>query len=139
MNIDDNKKKIAKNLLKCSLCFRLYHNPITLFCQDTFCKSCIKNYTLKNKTEDCPKCHKQSFYPPINNFKLWDLINKLFPDDVISRELELSRITPKLTDEELIKEEIIKNNWREVINKKTQSPQIPQHQQINEFIIEQIF
>ncbi len=137
MNIDDNKKKIAKNLLKCSLCFRLYHNPITLFCQDTFCKSCLKNYTLKNKIEDCPKCHKQSFYPPINNFKLWDLINKLFPEDVTSRELELTRITPKLTDEEIIKEEIIKNNWRDIINK-NQPAQQP-HQHINEFFIEQIF
>jgi hypothetical protein len=138
MNIDENKKKLLKNVLKCPLCFRLYHNPITLFCQDTFCKSCIKNYTLKNKKEDCPKCHKHSFYPPINNFKLWDLINKLYPDDVKSRELELSRITPKLTDEEEIKDNIIKSNWRDVINKKTSTTN-PSQQQINQFIIEQIF
>jgi hypothetical protein len=141
MNIDENKKKMLKNILKCSLCFRLYHNPITLFCQDTFCKSCIKNYSLKNKTEDCPKCHKQSFYPPINNFKLCDLISKLYPEDVKSRELELSRITPKLTDEEEIKEDIIKNNWRDIINKKTNNSNLnqQQHQQMNQFLIEQIF
>jgi hypothetical protein len=132
-----NKSQI-KNTLTCSFCKKLFHYPITLQCQDTFCKNCLKIYKFKTKKSECPKCHKDSFYPPIQNIKLWDLIGKLFPEEIKLRDEEVSRTTPKLTEEEEIKEDIIKNNWRDVINKKmtlTTQPQI----ELNNIVIEQLF
>jgi hypothetical protein len=132
-----NKIQI-KNILTCSFCKKLLHYPITLQCQDTFCKNCLKIYKYKTKKTDCPKCHKDSFYPPIQNIKLWDLIGKLFPDEIKLRDEEVSRTNPKLTEEEQIKEDIIKNNWRDVINKKMTPPSQPQID-LNNVIFEQIF
>jgi hypothetical protein len=131
----ENKQKI-KNILTCTLCSKLLCHPITLHCQETFCQSCIKLYSLKTKKQDCPSCHKDSFYQPTHNFKLWDLINKIFPDEVKAREEEIKKNTPKMTQEEQIKEEIIKNNWREIINKKN-NPIVNNNQ--NAFFIEQLF
>ena len=125
-----------KEILTCSLCSKLFYQPLTLHCQETFCRPCLKNYSNKTQKQDCPNCHKPSFYQPINNFKLWDLINKLFPSEVEARKEELLKVQPKLTEEEEIKEEIIKNNWRDIINKKNIT-NIPQN--INNIIIEQLF
>ena len=119
MSIDNITKLKIKNILKCSLCSSLLHQPVTLHCQDTFCRHCLKNYEIKTKKQDCPQCHKLSFYQPINNFKIWDWINKLFPNEVKAREEEIKKLLPKLTEIEEIKEEIIKNNWRDIINKKS--------------------
>ena len=118
-----------QNLLKCSLCSRLLYQPVTLHCQDTFCRHCLKNYEIKTKKQDCPKCHKLSFYQPINNFKIWDLINKLFPNEIKAREEEIKKFSAKLTEIDEIKEEIIKNNWRDIVNKKTNQTNQPQLQQ----------
>jgi arsenate reductase-like glutaredoxin family protein len=127
MSIDNITKLKIQNILKCSLCSSLLYQPVTLHCQDTFCRHCLKNYEIKTKKQDCPKCHNLSFYQPINNFKIWDLINKLFPNEVKAREEEIKKFSPKLTEVEEIKEEIIKNNWRDVVNKKSnQSNQLNQ-------------
>jgi hypothetical protein len=132
-----NKSQI-KGILTCSFCKKLFHYPITLQCQDTFCKNCLQIYKFKTKKTDCPKCHKDSFYPPIQNIKLWDLITKLFPDEIKVRDVDVSRTTPRLTEEEQIKEDIIKNNWRDIINKKMTTPVQPQVDFTN-FTFEQIF
>ena len=129
------KEKIF-NIVKCHLCNKILYQPITLHCQDTFCKPCLKTYSMKTSKQECPKCHKPAFYQPVNNFKLWDLINKLFPDVVKAREEEIKKFTAKLSQVEEIKEEIIKNNWRDVINKKQSNQPISFGNQI---FIEQLF
>lgn len=134
--LNDSIKLKIKEILTCTLCSKLLCNPVTLHCQDTFCQSCIKLYSLKTKQQDCPECHKPSFYQPIHNFKLCDIINKLFPKEIKQREEEILRNTPPMTEEEKIKEEIIKNNWREIVNKKSNNNNtLPQ----NAIFIEQLF
>jgi hypothetical protein len=135
--ISNQQKEKIYNILKCHLCSKILYQPITLHCQETFCKPCLKIYTMKTSKQDCPKCHKPAFYQPINNFKLWDLINKLFPDVVKAREEEIKKSTPKLSQIEEIKEEIIKNNWRDIVNKKTNNTNT--HLLNNQIFIEQLF
>ncbi len=136
--IDPSIKLKIKEILTCKLCSKLLCNPVTLHCQDTFCQSCIKLYSLKTKKQDCPDCHKPSFYQPIHNFKLCDIINKLFPNEIKDREKEVLKNMPPMTEEEKIKEDIIKNNWREIVNKKTNNNNILQ-QNANAIFIEQLF
>ncbi len=145
-NIDLETKNKLKDCLKCLLCERIFYQPITLHCQDTFCKSCLQKYNNTTKKNNCPKCLKPTFNPMILNFKLCDLINKIFPEETKKREEEFNAIKNKLTpDEKLkedIKEEIIKNNWRNIVNKKTtQQPeqQLPQQNQLQQFFLETIF
>ncbi len=120
MNIEMNeeKKNKLKACLSCTLCKKILHYPVTLYCQDNFCKSCLKNYILKTNFKNCPSCKTSYFIPPVHNFKIHDLIVELFPEEYQERELEINKNQPKLTEEESIKEEIIKNNWRDVINGK---------------------
>ncbi len=115
--MNDEKRNKLKSCLSCTLCKKILHYPITLYCQDNFCKSCLKNYILKTNNKNCPSCKSSYFVPPIHNFKIHDLIIELFPEEFKERQLEINKNQPKLSDEELIKEEIIKNNWRDVINK----------------------
>ena len=117
-NMEKNNK--LKECLSCTLCKKIFHYPVTLYCQDNFCKSCLKKYIIKTNKQNCPSCQKSYFNPPIHNFKIHDLINILFPEEFKQRQIEISKNEPKLTEEEEIKEEIIKNNWRDVINKKNE-------------------
>ena len=123
-----------KTCLTCSICNKLLYLPITLHCQDTFCCTCLKIYNMKNNSNcsNCPKCKKNIFVPPVHNYKIWELITKLFSDEVLIREKETSNLMPKLTEQELIKEELIKNHWRDVVNKK-------QTDGIDQIILQQLF
>ena len=116
--MDLEKKNKIRKCLTCSLCKKLFYYPVTLYCQDTFCKLCLKNYMIKTNKKDCPLCHKSSFVPPIHNFKIHDIITKLFTEENKIMEVAFLKNQTKLTEEEQIKEDIIKNNWRDIINKK---------------------
>lgn len=137
--INESVKSKIKEILTCKLCSKLLYNPVTLHCQDTFCQSCIKLYSIKTKQQDCPECHKPSFYQPIHNFKLCDLLNKLFPNEIKDREQEILKNIPKMTEEEKIKEDIIKNNWRDIVNKKSNTNNNLLQQNANAIFIEQLF
>jgi hypothetical protein len=120
-----------KTCLTCSLCKKLFYLPVTLHCQDTFCSNCLKISSIKNNSS-CPTCKKNIFVPPVHNYKIWELITKIFPDDVLIREKELSNLMPKLTEQDIVKEELIKNNWRDVVNKK-------QPDNVDQIFIQQLF
>jgi len=113
MEITDQKKKDLLEILKCSLCHELLYQPVTLFCQDTFCKACL----VKLPTNECPTCRRKFFRPPISNFKLLGLIEKVFPEEIQKRKEFVDEL-PSPSEEELLKEQIIKSSWRDVINKK---------------------
>jgi len=146
-NINLETKNKLKECLKCLLCNKILYQPITLHCQDTFCKLCLQKYNHKTKKSNCPKCLKPTFNPMIQNFKLCDLINKIFPEETRKREEELNALKNKLSPDEKLKEdikdEIIKNNWRNIVNKKSTQNQLQQPQQqqnqIQQFFLETIF
>jgi hypothetical protein len=101
------------------VCQKLLYQPVTLFCQDTFCQSCLVTQERQNNNS-CPKCKRQYFRPPVINFKLSGLIDKIFSEEIKARKEELAKL-PVPDEKENLKDEIIKSSWRDVINKKKPS------------------
>jgi hypothetical protein len=68
-----------------------------------------------------------------------EIIQKIFPEETKLREIELHKNQPILNNEDKIKENIIKDNWREIINKHKPQPQnIEFVGQLNNEFIEQL-
>ena len=53
-----DEKKISPHLL-CSICKKVFNNPVLIDCDHTFCFECISQKLKKNN--ECPKCHKKNF------------------------------------------------------------------------------
>jgi hypothetical protein len=63
-----------------------------------------------------------------------DVIQKIFPEETKLRENEINKNKPLLKIEDQIKENLIKDNWREIINK---HKSITNNSQLNqEFIVQ---
>ena len=54
-----DEKKISCHLI-CSICKKVFNNPVLIDCDHTFCYECIKK-TLKENNNECPKCHEKNF------------------------------------------------------------------------------
>ena len=54
-----DEKKISRHLI-CSLCKKVFNNPILIDCGHTFCYDCITK-KLKENNNECPKCHEKNF------------------------------------------------------------------------------
>ena len=54
-----DEKKISPHLI-CSICKKVFNNPVLIDCGHTFCFECIKK-KLKENDNQCPKCHEKNF------------------------------------------------------------------------------
>ena len=54
-----DEKKISRHLI-CSICKKVFNNPVLIDCDHTFCYECIKQ-KLKENNNECPKCHEKNF------------------------------------------------------------------------------
>jgi len=54
-----DEKKISRHLI-CSLCKKVFNNPVLIDCGHTFCYDCIYQ-KLKENNNECPKCHEKNF------------------------------------------------------------------------------
>jgi len=87
-NEEDNDKTFKdsvrfqqlETLLKCSKCNHIFMDPVTLFCQHTFCQSCI---IMNNKEDDikCMMCQKDNIMPVNGNYQLKNIIEKIYDTD----------------------------------------------------------
>lgn len=88
---DDFKKSTRYNelqkLLTCSCCNQIFLEPVTLFCQHTFCQSCIVLNNEKQQLE-CPKCNESVVVPVSNNFQLRGIIDKVYGEDFFKERKE---------------------------------------------------
>lgn len=93
----DNDSEIDKEL-ECAICHDLLVAPVTLMCQHTFCRLCIKSYadqkskgdvgndgyqvyvSRKDKNAKCPMCRCTVVIPPNDNFVLKDIIEGKYPE-----------------------------------------------------------
>ncbi|XP_072539417.1 E3 ubiquitin-protein ligase RNF135 [Salminus brasiliensis] len=50
--------KLVANNLKCSICFELFSEPVTLYCGHNYCLSCIQRHLASGK-RNCPQCRRQ--------------------------------------------------------------------------------
>ncbi|KAJ8717879.1 hypothetical protein PYW07_005809 [Mythimna separata] len=59
-NLDSKSRKLSaggiKELIQCSLCLEVLHNPKMLPCQHTFCTACLSVYIADLIIFDCPIC-----------------------------------------------------------------------------------
>lgn len=88
---------------ECPVCHDLLVSPVTLMCQHTFCRLCIKSYVLqqskpqvgddgyqtyvsrKDKNPKCPMCRCAIVIPPNDNFVLKEIIETKYPELYKSR------------------------------------------------------
>jgi hypothetical protein len=117
--INSELKKSINDELKCPICQDLLYHPVTLFCQHSFCKLCLKRYKKENPTKkaSCPMCKLKIFIPPIQNTTLNNII------DLTNEKENLEKINKYKQKEELkesmysqVREEIRDEIWRTTIN-----------------------
>lgn len=112
------------NQYQCTICQDLLISPVTLLCQHTFCRTCIKAYVkqqTKQKYDDdgyqvyvarsdkntkCPLCRCAVVIPPNDNFLLKDIIQQRYPVEYARRLDEYEKDTLKLELREKIEDEI---------------------------------
>ncbi len=94
------KKENIDELCKCDVCKDFLFEPVTLFCQHTFCYSCV--IPLK----ECPMCRLKLFMPIKKNKLFSNIIDILYgPEKNIElsnkfkRERIEKELTPKILDE----------------------------------------
>ena len=54
-----DEKKISRHLI-CSICKKVFNNPVLIDCDHTFCLECIKQ-KLKDNNDECPICHQKNY------------------------------------------------------------------------------
>ena len=110
--------------LKCSICQDLMVCPVTLLCQHSFCRLCIKSYVhshnkpgsdddgfqryvpRREKNAKCPLCRCAIVIPTNDNFILKDVISTRYPDKYKARMEEHDKDALKLDIRDQIEEEI---------------------------------
>lgn len=114
-----------KKLLICSLCNDILLEPVTLYCQDTFCNHCLE-LLEENSLVQCPKCNQKGLLVPTHNYKIKEIIEKVFTKEQLeAREKRYQEMVSKkgnnqkaTTSRELeIKRQIRKEVWHNEINK----------------------
>lgn len=71
-----------RNDLICGICRDIFLNPVTLICQHTYCRSCVKN--INNKK--CPMCDLAYFLPNNDNKTFESIIDTLFSEEYKQRQ-----------------------------------------------------
>uniref|UniRef100_A0A8B9LQA7 Uncharacterized protein n=1 Tax=Astyanax mexicanus TaxID=7994 RepID=A0A8B9LQA7_ASTMX len=79
--------KLVANNLKCSICFELFTDPVTLSCGHNYCLNCIQRH-LSRGTRTCPQCRSKLPHTP-NLKKNVALSNILDLQEAGGREIEV--------------------------------------------------
>jgi hypothetical protein len=120
--VSQETKENLIDTLMCSICYELLFEPITLMCQHTFCKRCIK----VSEFNPCANCRLVTFAPPQKNIILNDIIKNIFPEKYNERKMlmdkqdeeKIKQLEEKTREQEEKKKEleIREKFWREIIN-----------------------
>ncbi len=90
--MDDSVLEGMRELLSCSICYKLFAEPKSLPCQHTFCKTCLANHIdakIQEKPDNimCPLCNlpisKEMSEETKTNFNYVSMIEKLQEKDKI--------------------------------------------------------
>jgi hypothetical protein len=97
----------------CSICHSLFVQPVTLLCQHTYCRQCIKIHYDKakstKKTPTCPLCNCGIIIPPNDNNLLVDIINLNYEDEYKERVEQAKKDDIKSDIKEEVKNELRKD------------------------------
>lgn len=106
MNLQElDSEDLAKHF-ECGICNNLMIEPITLFCQHTYCKKCLVEH--KKKSHKCPVCTAKFFLPPekVHNYTIANLTMQLFPEEHKERNAEIDKEKVKKDLMQEIREEL---------------------------------
>lgn len=109
--VDSNKSKSEiDSSYDCTICHSLFVKPVTLLCQHTYCRQCIKIHydKMKNdkKTPTCPLCNCGVLIPPNDNNLLVDIINLNYEEEYKQRVEESKKNEIKSDMKEDVKNEL---------------------------------
>jgi hypothetical protein len=88
--------------LECSLCMRLFYEPIAINCGHTFCKVCLRRSLAL--TPNCPLCRASCFIDTSSstrNLALESIIRTLFPGEYTLRREEHIRDEEEINSQRL--------------------------------------
>jgi hypothetical protein len=114
-----NKLQInkIKKLLICSICRDILYEPTTLYCQHTFCNNCLEKIE-ENSMVECPLCHHKGLIIPSHNYKIKEVIEKIFTKDELTlRQERYNKHKTFSTIDKEIKRKIRNEVWYNEINK----------------------
>eukprot|EP00210_Caulerpa_lentillifera_P008558 g8163.t1 len=98
---NDLQGKITRNDFECTLCLKLFHQPVTTPCGHSFCSACLQRSL--DHSNKCPICRKVIHVGrtlPIS-VTLNNLVSQLFTEEVKERESELATVSGTLTEQEM--------------------------------------
>ncbi|KAM6569544.1 hypothetical protein CsatB_017529 [Cannabis sativa] len=78
----------------CSLCLKLFYEPITTPCGHSFCRSCL--FRSMDRSNKCPLCRKVLFISPRTcsiSVTLNSIIQKSFPEEYAARKSDHESMT----------------------------------------------
>lgn len=109
--LESNRFSKLKELVSCGHCGNVFCDPVTLFCQHTFCQSCL----ILNQQESCFICQQSKVIPININFQLREIVEKIFtPEYFQNRQKELDQIVS--SDLQLKKRiQIYKSQFNEIL------------------------
>ena len=69
---------------ECPICMSLLHEPATLSCGHSFCKTCLTD-SLRRSSDRCPSCRTVIAAPPATSLHLQLAVSRLFPAEAARR------------------------------------------------------
>ncbi|KAI4879849.1 hypothetical protein NFI96_002456 [Prochilodus magdalenae] len=79
--------------LKCSICFKIFRDPVVLRCSHSFCKACLDRAWYNREVKECPLCRKTSESTPLNNIVLKDACESLVEEQRCRVSVETRGVT----------------------------------------------
>lgn len=103
--------------LTCGVCRELFNEPVTLFCNHTFCHSCILNLKQDWQGRQCPLCQTKVWQPSLKtvNFVIRDMVKSLFGEERYQKAYEERQKTILKNDlKTQVVQEIKEEMWRSI-------------------------
>ena len=106
--------------LQCSICHDLFNEPVTLFCNHTYCHSCL--VVLKKDYRDCrqcPVCQTKIWEPSLKtvNYVIRDTVKQLFGEERYQANYQKrQKILVKEDIRHQVAGEIKDEMWRSIVD-----------------------
>lgn len=146
--------EVIKKYLSCGICSQILYQPVTLFCQHNFCRTCLLQLVKKpyqhqgppgspwvafnqngNLLSLCPVCQRRFFLPPnkMHNYELDQLIEEMIddPEYFQERKKEDLKMNPDLQNE--AKEELKQELLATILNEIPPDPKLSSQPTVNQF------
>lgn len=104
-----DKQKLIE-CMTCNVCRDVLFTPVTLMCQHTFCKKCLKSMTDKK----CPAC-RQPFVIPVEHSRVFmDILETTMPDEYARLQQVEELHVYAITEREKIRDELTRTLYNEI-------------------------